>query len=93
MSDRGRVYSSWSRRPLRASRTKHGYLAVCLYAGGRRKTLYLHRLVALAFLGPPPDGFHDRGSALDVDASSPTIHPEMTNDDDDPNGDRFSGNF
>jgi 23S rRNA (uracil1939-C5)-methyltransferase len=34
-------------------------------------------------LPPAPDSFHDRGSVLDVDASSPTLHPELTNDDDD----------
>ncbi len=34
-------------------------------------------------LPPAPDAFHDRGGALDVDASSPTLHPEMTSDDDD----------
>jgi 23S rRNA (uracil1939-C5)-methyltransferase len=31
---------------------------------------------------PPPDSFHDRGSALSVDASSVTLHPEITGDDD-----------
>jgi 23S rRNA (uracil1939-C5)-methyltransferase len=35
-------------------------------------------------LPPAPDSFHDRGSALDVDASSPTLHPELTGDDDEP---------
>jgi 23S rRNA (uracil1939-C5)-methyltransferase len=34
-------------------------------------------------LPPAPDSFHERGSVLDVDASSPTLHPEMTGDDDD----------
>jgi len=34
-------------------------------------------------LPPPPDSRHERGSALDVDASSPSLHSELTNDDDD----------
>jgi 23S rRNA (uracil1939-C5)-methyltransferase len=35
-------------------------------------------------LPPGPDEvIHDRGSALDVDGSSPSIHPELTGDDDD----------
>lgn len=35
-------------------------------------------------LPPGPDEVqHDRGSALDVDASSPTLRPELTGDDDD----------
>jgi 23S rRNA (uracil1939-C5)-methyltransferase len=33
-------------------------------------------------LPPPADPSHDQGSALDVDSSSPTIHPELTGDDD-----------
>ena len=42
-------------------------------------------------LPPAPDSFHDRGSVLDVDASSPTLHPELTGDDDDVGSDRSSG--
>jgi 23S rRNA (uracil1939-C5)-methyltransferase len=43
-------------------------------------------------LPPGPDEVvHDRGSALDIDASSPSIKPEMTSDDDD--GSRNSGDF
>lgn len=34
-------------------------------------------------LPPPPDSRHDGGSALDVDASVPTIRPELVTDDDD----------
>ena len=33
-------------------------------------------------LPPAPDSFHERGSALDVDASTPTLHPDLTTDDD-----------
>jgi 23S rRNA (uracil1939-C5)-methyltransferase len=44
-------------------------------------------------LPPAPDSFHDRGSVLDVDASSPTMHPEITGDDDDMGSGRSSGSF
>ncbi len=30
---------------------------------------------------PPPDSHHDTGSILDIDSSSPTIHPEIVTDD------------
>lgn len=35
---------------------------------------------------PAPDSRHDRGSVLDVDASQPSLHPELTHDDDDVGG-------
>ncbi len=44
-------------------------------------------------LPPAPDSFHDRGSPLDVDASSPTLHPEITDDEDDVGSGRSSGSF
>jgi 23S rRNA (uracil1939-C5)-methyltransferase len=47
---------------------------------------------SLSSLPPPPDSAHDRGSVLDVDASSPTIHPQPLGDDDD-SPDRNSGAF
>ncbi len=38
-------------------------------------------------LPPPPESFHDhRGSALSIDQSSLTMHPEMISDDDDDSG-------
>ena len=33
-----------------------GYLRVCLYIAGERKSLYIHQLVAIAFLGHTPNG-------------------------------------
>jgi tRNA/tmRNA/rRNA uracil-C5-methylase (TrmA/RlmC/RlmD family)/23S rRNA-/tRNA-specific pseudouridylate synthase len=47
---------------------------------------------SLSSLPPPPDSAHERGSVLDVDASSPTIHPEPIGGDDD-DSDRNSGTF
>lgn len=34
---------------------------------------------------PPPDGSHERGSALDIDSSTPSVHGELISDDDDLN--------
>ncbi len=48
---------------------------------------------SVSSLPPPPDPHHDSGSALDVDASAPTIRPEMTEDDDELANGRSSGNF
>lgn len=43
--------------PVKAHRLKNGYLAVNARRGpGDWATLYVHRLVAAAWLGPPPDG-------------------------------------
>src|SRR5207249_4044933 len=38
---------------------------------------------SLSSFPPPPDSTHERGSILDVDASSPTLHPQATSNDDD----------
>ena len=40
----------------------------------------------LSSLPPPPDSYHERGSALSMDASAVTLRPEMTSDDDDNGG-------
>jgi 23S rRNA (uracil1939-C5)-methyltransferase len=45
---------------------------------------------SLSSMPPPPDSTHDRGSVLDVDASSPTMRPESIADDE---NDRNSGGF
>jgi 23S rRNA (uracil1939-C5)-methyltransferase len=48
----------------------------------------------ISSLPPAPDSYHERGSALDVDASSPTMHPEPTGaDEDELGGGRRSGGF
>ncbi len=48
---------------------------------------------SLSSLPPPPDSTHDRGSILDIDASSPTIHPQSPGTDEDDSSDRNSGAF
>jgi predicted XRE-type DNA-binding protein len=35
----------------------HGYLRVCLAKEGKKKNHFVHRLVAIAFLGQPPEGY------------------------------------
>lgn len=37
----------------------------------------------MSSIPPPPDPLHDRGSVLDIDSSSPSLHPELTGSDDD----------
>lgn len=61
ISDLGRVrpvkpsrYSKNRTKVLAALPSPRGYLHVSLYAGGRHKTASIHRMVAEAFLGPPP---------------------------------------
>jgi hypothetical protein len=44
-------------------------------------------------LPPSPDSFDERSSALDVDASRPTQHPEMTSGDDEEDAGRRSRGF
>lgn len=34
-----------------------GYVKTCLSVSGKRKSFHVHRLVAKAFLGPPPPGY------------------------------------
>jgi 23S rRNA (uracil1939-C5)-methyltransferase len=41
---------------------------------------------------PPPDSAHERGSTLDIDSSTPSVHIELVGDDDDL-GSRDSGTF
>lgn len=46
-------------RILRASPLRRGHLIVSLYGGSGPKKPYVHRLVACAFLGPPPSSRHE----------------------------------
>lgn len=65
ISDRGRVRSldrigfrGWSFKGKVLSPIPHsgGYLCVGLWVDGKGKSCYIHRLVALVFLGPCPEG-------------------------------------
>ncbi len=44
---------------LKPSPNKLGYYCIFLYDKGRKKSFYLHRLVAEAFLPPSPNGWHE----------------------------------
>src|SRR5487761_2376688 len=59
ISDAGQVRRLTTSYRGRAGQIKkptvsHGYLRMTLYRGGTPKTFQVHRLVALALLGPPP---------------------------------------
>lgn len=43
-------------RILQLSHTRDGYLRATVYRDGKSRRFFVHRLVALAFIGPPPDG-------------------------------------
>lgn len=50
----GRVYSHVSNRFIAPGRTKKGYLVASLWSNGVGRSVYIHRLVAEAFI-PNPD--------------------------------------
>ncbi len=55
VSDLGNVKSKTS--TLKSCANKKGYLTVCLYKKGeRKKTFYVHNMVAICFLNHLPDG-------------------------------------
>jgi hypothetical protein len=55
---RGFLGRRWKR--LKGGRNNGGYAHVLLYAGGRSRTLKVHHLVLLAFVGPCPPGMQCR---------------------------------
>ena len=58
-------------RTLRATpNDKSGHLAVGLWSQGKQRTLYVHRLVAAAFIGPCPDGQEVRHGANGIGDNS-----------------------
>ena len=65
VSDEGKVRSRYTGSLLTEHRTPDGYLYVNIRArDGKQQRLFIHRLVALAHIGPCPDGHivhhHDR---------------------------------
>lgn len=68
VSDLGRVrsWAKWRRRGipcphiLDGATDEKGYRKVSLCSGGRQRTFAVHRLVAVAFLGPLPAGLQTR---------------------------------
>ena len=55
VSNRGRVYSYRSKRCLKPAHTKAGYHCVHLADKGKVSVMFIHRLVALAFIPNPQD--------------------------------------
>jgi len=56
VSDKGRVININRNKILKQHKTA-GYLRVSLSNKGKVRHLLVHRLVAMAFLGTPPDGY------------------------------------
>ena len=56
VSNYGNVYSYRNDRILKQSNNSHGYLQVGLMKNSKQKTMTVHMLVAMAFLGHIPDG-------------------------------------
>lgn len=62
VSNRGRVrrevdsHATKAGRIIKCCPCKNGYLYASLHRSGKRRNCLVHRLVALAFLGDPPDG-------------------------------------
>lgn len=58
VSNLGRVRRAGSARPLAPGVSPKGYELVCLCRDGQCKSVRVHVLVAAAFLGPRPRGYH-----------------------------------
>lgn len=55
----GRILSKKSRRPMAPKPDAYGYPSLTLRVDGRKICKCVHRLVALAWLGPPPSSTHE----------------------------------
>lgn len=53
VSDRGGIRRGKGGKPLRPMRKPNGYLYICVTVDGRKHNIYVHRLVALAFVRNP----------------------------------------
>ena len=50
---------TWKNRRLSPTVNSNGYMTVRLTSKGKGKNEYLHRIVALTFIGPPPSAKHE----------------------------------
>lgn len=57
-SDLGQIRHAKTKKILQATFDRDGYRIVNLLQGGSRRPHAVHRLVLLAFLGPPPSALH-----------------------------------
>ncbi len=53
VSNKGRLYSIKRKRKMNPTISKNGYKRVKLYINGKFKTVFVHRIVAKAFLNNP----------------------------------------
>lgn len=53
VSNKGRLYSIKRKRKMNPTTSKNGYKRVKLYTNGKFKTVFVHRIVATAFLDNP----------------------------------------
>lgn len=76
VSKDGKVYSCKSNKFLKITKTKGGYSKVDLYNNGKRKTVYVHRLVLKAFGKYPSDYTNEKYEVnhLDFNKSNNNIN-------------------
>jgi len=72
VSENGEVFRKSDKKKYKPlENPRFGYLQICAYENGRRTTIMMHRLVALAFLGERPEGmFIDH-----IDRNKKNNHP------------------
>lgn len=73
VSNMGRVKSIKRNKMLKPMKKRSGYYAVGLYKDAIRKYVSLHRVVAFAFLGDPPEG-KDQINHKDGDKSNNCVN-------------------
>jgi len=56
ISDDGVIVSKRTGRPIKPKLSKHGYMVFTMYGDGRRRTEYVHRVIATAFCPNTKDG-------------------------------------
>ena len=71
-SNIGRVKSIKSNKMLKPMKKRTGYYAVGLYKNAIRKYVSLHRVVAIAFIGNPPEG-KDQINHIDGDKANNSV--------------------
>lgn len=72
VSNRGQVRNTQTGKLLKPGKQSRGYLTVCLYDGSKSggRSFCVHRLVLLAFTGPPPDEDRSQINHKDGDKSN-----------------------
>lgn len=71
--DDGRIYSFYRKRFLNFTLNEDGYFKTTLIVNGIKKYLVVHRVIAMTFIGPCPDGMvvnHKNGIRTDNNVSN-----------------------